>query len=331
MGRRGLLDLNGAVVVVTGASSGNGRAIAHAFAAHGARLVLAARGLRALEEAAAECRALGGEAIAVPTEVGDAASMAALAAAALEAFGGIDVWVNDAAVLHFGRLDETPAEVVDQVIRTNVIGYLNGSREALRLFRRVRRGVLINVGSILGAIGHPYTAPYVASKFAIRGLTESLREEVLDEPGIHVCAVLPAAIDTPIYQRAANFTGRRVRPIRLVHPPQVVAAAVVGLARRPRRRAYAGWSARPAVVGKALAPGLGERAVRLASDAMEIGPERAACSPGNVFRPVADGYRVSGGWRSRYRPSPAVGLVTLLAAGLAVGAATLAARRRPRR
>lgn len=305
-------------MVITGASSGNGRAAAHAFAREGARLVLAARRETVLAEVAAECRRLGGEALVVATDVASAEGVARLAEEAQAAFGGFDVWVNNAGVLQFGRLDETPPEVVEQVIRTNLIGYLNGSREALRRFRATGEGVLINVSSILSAMGHPYTAAYVASKFAIRGLTESLRVEVADQPGIRVCAVLPAAIDTPIYQRAANYTGHAVRPIRVVHPPEAVGAAIVRLAKRPRRQAYAGWSARPAVTGRALAPAVAERAVRLAADGMELGPAPAAPSAGNLFGPSYDGYGVSGGWRASRGGGPR------LARTLGLGAAAAA-------
>lgn len=289
--------VRGSTVVVTGASSGNGRAIARALAEEGANLVLAARDLAALQAAAAECRRLGAQVIVVSTDMSEPEQVAALAAEALKHFGGVDTWVNNAAVLHFGRLDETPPEVIDQVIRTNVLGYLNGAREALRIFRRARRGVLINVSSILSAIGHPYTAPYVTSKFAIRGLTESLRAEVLDEPQIRVCAVLPAAIDTPIYRRAANFTGRQVRPIRILHPPEAVGAAVVRVARRPARQAFAGWSARPAVAAATIAPSAAARAARLAADTMEMGEAPADPAPGNLFEPDHGGDDARGGWR----------------------------------
>lgn len=318
MSRNRAARLNGAVVVITGASSGNGRAIAHDFARQGARLVLAARRETALAEVAAECRALGGEAVVVMTDVGDADSVARLADEAVRTFGGFDVWVNNAGVLQFGRLDETPPEIVEQVIRTNLIGYLNGSREALRRFRAAGEGVLINVNSILGALGHPYTSAYVASKFAGRGLTESLRGEVADQPGIRVCEVLPAAIDTPIYQRAANYTGRAVRPLRVLHPPETVGRAVVRLAKRPRRQAYAGWSARPAVAGRALAPALAEKVVRAAADSIELERRAAAPSAGNLFAPSYDAYRLSGGWRMTRRARTGVGATLGLTAAAAV-------------
>lgn len=304
------------VVVITGASSGIGRAAALGFARDGANLVVAARGATALMEAAAACEALGSEVLAQVTDVSDADAVERLGRVAIERFGAIDVWVNDAGVLHYGRFDETPAEVAEQVVRTNLFGCMNGSRVALRHFRARGRGTLINVSSILGAIGHPYTAAYVASKFAIRGLTESLRAEVRDQPHIQVCAVLPAAVDTAIYQRAANFTGRTVSPIWALYPPEVVARAILKLASRPRRQVYAGAYGPLAVAGRSVAPGLAERAVRLAADLMEIGRRPVATTSGNVDAPSDDDGRADGGWRRRYGRRAGVAAISGLALGL---------------
>jgi len=223
------------VVVITGASSGNGRATARKFARDGAAVVLVARDRSALEETAQECVELGGTALPVPADMGDHLAVARVGSEAVERFGRIDVWVNCAAILHFGRIEDTPPEILDQVLRTNVLGYFHGAQIAIEHFRKRGAGTLINISSVLAVTAQPYAAAYVASKAAIRAMSEALRQEVADMPRIHVCTVLPYAIDTPICQRAANYSGRLPQPVVPRYSPQTVADAVVRLARHRRR------------------------------------------------------------------------------------------------
>jgi NAD(P)-dependent dehydrogenase (short-subunit alcohol dehydrogenase family) len=309
-----------AVVVITGASSGNGRATARAFAGQGASLVLAARRAPALNEAAAECEQLGGRAIAARTDVSDPDAVEELGRKAIAAFGRIDIWINNAGVLHIGRLDETPARILHRVIETDLFGCIHGSQVAIRHFRQRGRGTLINMCSVLGVVGQPYAGAYVASKFGIRGLSESLRQELLDQPDIHVCAILPAAIDTPIYQRAANHIGRPLSPIRPLYDPDVVAETMLSLARHPRREAFAGKFGVLAAGSKTIAPALTERVVRMIVDRMEIGQEPVPASDGNLFEPSDDRWKVRGGWREQLGRSRMDGRTL---AGLALAAASL--------
>src|SRR5207247_9310859 len=136
-----------------------------------------------------------------------------LARRRIETFGHIDGWVNNAAVTLFGRFEEIPADAFRRVIETNFFGYVHGARAALRCFREQGGGVLVNNASGYAAMGAPYLSAYVASKFAVRGLSDSLRQEAaLDGLGVDIVTVLPAAIDTPLYQHAAHFVGRQARP-----------------------------------------------------------------------------------------------------------------------
>ena len=219
------------VVVITGASSGIGRATALRFARKRARLVLAARSSDALEALAKECRKRGAKAIAVPTDVTDPEAVQALAARAVEEFGRLDVWVNNAAVSVFGRITDVPLRDFQRVLDVNVSGYVHGARAALPQLREQGSGVLINVSSIVGEIAQPYTAAYSMSKAAVRALGVSIRSELrLDGiTGIKVCTVMPATIDTPFFQHAANYTGRQVVAMPPVYGPQRVACAIVKL------------------------------------------------------------------------------------------------------
>src|SRR3989339_1253579 len=176
--------LENKTVAITGASSGIGRATALEFARSGANLVLIARGENNLKEVAAEAENLGAKALVAPADVVNENAVTAVAERAVSTFGGIDIWVNNAAVNLFGRFDEAPYDAYKRVIETNLFGYLNGARAVIGHFHRQQSGMLVNVSSISGTIGLPYSSAYTASKFAINGFSESLRAELKGFPSI---------------------------------------------------------------------------------------------------------------------------------------------------
>jgi len=312
-------------VVITGASSGIGRATAIRFAREGVDLVLGARGASALDELAEACAGFGGEALPVPTDIADEAAVQRLAAVAAARPGGFDVWVNNASVYAVGAFEETPAESFRRVIEVNLLGTANGARAALAQFRRQGHGVLINVSSVLGVVPAPYVNAYSASTHAVRALSASLRQELRAEPEIHVVTVLPATIDTPIFGHAANFSGRAIRPISPVYRAEKVAAAIVGLATRPRREVTVGWAGSLLAALHSLLPGPTEALVARQVGFDAFGGGSAASGPGNLFAP-AGGSRISGGWRTGLRSH---GRMALVALGVAVpGAVAWRLRRR---
>jgi short-subunit dehydrogenase len=294
-----MVRLRGAVVVITGASSGIGKATAIAFAEHGAHVVLAARRSEALDATAEACRRHGVQALVVPTDTADADAVERLATRAIERLGGFDVWVNNASSLLFGSLEQTPPDAYRRVVDVAFLGYVNGARAALRHFRGRGRGVLINNASLFSVMPTGYTNAYTAAKHAVAGFTDALRQELAPERDIHAVKILPAGVDTPILEHAANYTGRRIRPLYPLIPAERVAAVIVRRARRPRRAAIVGNAGRVQAALFRIAPSAnewiyGQLAARALGRADHL-PETS----GNVFDPVQEGTATGGGLRTR--------------------------------
>lgn len=292
--------LAGKVVVITGASSGIGRAAALLFAQRGASVVLAARSEESLAEVVAACERVGARAIAVPTDVGDADAMRALAREAALRFGRIDVWVNDAGVSMIGTVEETPPEAYRRLIEINVLGVMHGASAVLPYFRAQGRGVLINVSSILGVVGSAYLAAYSASKAAIRVFSEALREE-LRGTKIRVSTLLPPMVDTPIFQHSANYTGRVVVPVPPYYRTERLARAVVRLAERPARERPVGLIGYGVTLGGRLIPGITAPVMSTIFAIRAIRRTQAPLTHGNLFAPMPSWNSISGGWKRRMR------------------------------
>lgn len=252
-----------------------------------------------MQEVAQECERLGGKALAVPTDVSDEAAVRALAHRTVESFGRLDVWVNNAGVSAFGRFEQVPAEAFRRVIDINLFGCIHGARAALPYFRQQGNGILINVSSVVAITGQPYTTPYTLSKYAIRGLSDSLRMELYLEnnPDIHVCTVLPASIDTPIFQHAANYTGRKIKPLSPIYPPTDVAKAIAGLIEKPQREIIVGQAGYLLALEKILTPDLEERTLARQVDRDHFQDYKPASpTDGNLFEPMQDYTGISGNW-----------------------------------
>jgi NAD(P)-dependent dehydrogenase (short-subunit alcohol dehydrogenase family) len=298
------------VVLIVGGSSGIGRATALILARRGDRLVLAARSPESLAVAEAECRAAGAEVLAVTADVTDPASIDLLFAAAAERFGRVDAVVNTAAVVAYGRFDELPAPVFDQVIATDLVGTATVARAALRTFKVQGGGRLILIGSLLGKIATPYLGAYQTAKWGVHGLARTLQIEARRLPGVSVGLVSPGGVDTPVYYQAASYAGRDGRPPPPVDPPEKVARAVVRSLDRTRRERSVGVANPVVVTGFRFLPAVYDRIV---TPLMEVGGlSRTEVPPndGNVFAPNPPGDAVHGRWgRQWLRLVPAAGAV----------------------
>jgi NAD(P)-dependent dehydrogenase (short-subunit alcohol dehydrogenase family) len=316
------------LVVITGASSGIGRAAAQAFASEGARLVLAARDEMALADVVEECAARGAKALPVRTDVTNSEQMRALAdQAAAFGDGRIDIWINNAGVGAVGNFEETPLEAHEQVLQTDLLGYLRGAYVTWPYFKMQNRGILINTLSLGSWVAQPYAAAYSASKYGLRGLSEALRGELSEYPDIHVCDIYPAVMDTPGFRDGGNFTGHALKPPPPIYDPHLVAQAMVACALRPRPSTTVGGAATMARLAHFLLPGFPLLYGWLTRMGLEHSPQSASSS-GNLFAPPSGQRRVEGGWRAaRQRPS----LLFAVGATLLIGGALFALNRRGRR
>jgi short-subunit dehydrogenase len=258
-----LKSLEDQVLVLTGASSGIGLVTARMAAQRGARLVLAARSEDALRELAEEINAAGGEAIAVVTDVSNADDVSRLRDAAVERFGRIDSWINDAGVGLYGKLLDVPVEDIKKMFETNVFGVIHGSQAAGRYFRdrgadeRGRAGAIINVGSVLSYQAIPLQGAYVASKHAVKGFTDSLRQEFqADDVAASVTLIMPNAIDTPYAKHAPNHMGVEATVPPPAYAPETVARAILHACQTPTRDLTVGGAFKPMTALNNVLPGV---------------------------------------------------------------------------
>ncbi|WP_211249171.1 SDR family NAD(P)-dependent oxidoreductase [Nocardioides aequoreus] len=210
------------VTLVTGASSGIGRATALALAARGHHVVLVARRREQLREVADACRSAGGTADVAPCDVADDGAVAAVVDDVVHRHGRLDAVAHCAGLVTYGRFEETSPDDFATVVDVNLGGSAHVSRHALRVLRRQRHGTLVLVGSLLGHVAVPEMTAYVVSKWGVRALARQLKIENADLPGVRIAYVSPGSVETPIYERALDDGGRRS-----VAPPPAVSAEVV--------------------------------------------------------------------------------------------------------
>jgi len=247
------------VVVVTGASAGVGRATVRAFARQKAHIGLLARGKDGLDGARREVEELGGKALVLPTDVADPEQVERAASAVEEAFGPIDIWVNDAMVSVFSPVKEMTAADYRRVTEVTYLGFVHGTLSALRRMLPRDRGTIIQVGSALAYRGIPLQSAYCAAKHAIQGFTESLRCELLhDKSNVKISMVQMPGLNTTQFGWVKSRLPRKPQPVPPIYQPEVAAQAIVHAAHHYRREWFVGGSTTIAIDGNKIAPGLGD-------------------------------------------------------------------------
>lgn len=250
-------------IVITGASSGIGRATAEMAAAKGANVVVSARSRGAIEEIVSEIQNKGGRATAIVADVKSEEDMERLTLETVQTYGRIDTWVNNAGVSIYGRLTDISSQDAHELFETNFWGIFNGSRAAIAHMKK-NGGTLINVGSTLSERAIPVQGIYSASKHAVKGFTDALRMELEhDNIPIQVTLIKPAAMDTPYTKHVKNYMSKEAQVPSPVYDPLIAAEAILHCATHKRRDMFVGG-----IGGKGIAM-IGKNAARLTDKYME--------------------------------------------------------------
>jgi NAD(P)-dependent dehydrogenase (short-subunit alcohol dehydrogenase family) len=318
---------SGEVVVVTGASGGVGRAVAHAFAKRGAHVALLARGEKGLNDCRREVEELGGRGLVVPTDVADHEQVEAAADRVERELGPIQVWVNDAMSTVFAKfIDVTPPEY-KRATEVTYLGTVYGTMAALKRMIPRDRGKIVQVGSALSYRGIPLQAAYCGAKFAIRGFTDSIRTELLhDKSRVQITMVQLPGVNTTQFNWCRSKLADHPQPVPPIYQPEIPAEAVYWAAHHRRRELWVGYSAVQAIVGTMLAPSVADHYLaRTGFDGqqmkdMPLPPGR----PDNLYEPVPDKAATHGIFDDKAKTrSPE--LWTATHRGLVAGAAVAAA------
>jgi NADP-dependent 3-hydroxy acid dehydrogenase YdfG len=320
--------LNEQVVVVTGASSGVGRACARAFGSEGARVALIARNEAALAIVTREVEEAGGEALALPLDVANSDAVEDAAAKVEGRWGRIDTWVNDAMVSVFSPALEMKMEEFRRVTEVNYLGCVYGTMAALRRMQVQDEGVIVQICSALAYRSIPLQSSYCATKAAMRAFSDSIRTELIhDGSKVRVSVMILPAVNTPQFNVVKTRLPRHPQPVPPIYQPEVIAHAVLYAAEHPVREMVIGGGALKAVIGQKFIPGLLEHYLaKTCYDAQQTDQPLEPGRPDNLFAPIPGDPGCHGAFDARSRGgSLQLWLRThprLLA--VAAGAATLA-------
>lgn len=291
------------VVVITGATSGVGRAAARAFAGRGARIGLLARGVDGLKATRQELEASGTEVIDLPTDVADPDAVEAAAAAIENELGPIRVWVNNAMTSVFSPVKELSAEEIRRVTEVTYLGVVNGSLSALRRMLRRDEGKIVQVGSALAYRAIPLQAAYCGAKHAVEGFTESLRSELLhDRSHVAVTMVHLPALNTPQFDVVKSRLSHRAQPVPPIYQPEVAARAIVWAAEHDRRSVVVGGSTSATILLDKFVPGILDRYLARSSyEAQQTEQPEDPARPFNLWDPISGDRGAHGRFDERSR------------------------------
>ena len=294
----------GRTVVVTGASAGVGRAIAIAFGARGDRVALLARSEEGLHAAKAEVERAGGEAATYEVDMANPAAVFAAAEAVAHAWGGIDVWVNNAMATIYAPIAEITPDELRRVTEVTYLGFVYGTMAALAHMRPRDRGTIIQIGSALSYRAIPLQSAYCGAKFAARAFTDSLRSELKhDGSRVRLTMVQLPAVNTPQFDWALNKMGRQAQPIAPIFQPEAIAAHVVAVADDPPRELWIGWPAVKVIFGNIALPGYLDTYLAKHAYKGQLAPERRSPDqPDNLFAPPLAGHVTHGRFNDQAKP-----------------------------
>jgi short-subunit dehydrogenase len=319
------------IVVITGASSGVGRATVRRFARKGVTLALLARNREALDVAVAEAERAGAAARAFPVDMADADAVDAVAEAIEESIGPIDIWINVAMTTVFAYFEDIDPEEFRRANEVTYLGSVWGMRAALRRMLTRDRGVIVQVGSAMAYRGIPLQAPYCGAKHALKGVFESLRTELRHRgSNVHVTMVQLPGLNTPQFEHCRDKFDKRSQPVAPGYQPEIAADAIHWAAYHRRREVYVGVSTVYTIWGNKVAPWLAERYLAATGVSGQLSNvDKRPDRPDNLLSPPpgdpgAHGpyddraHRHSVQWAaSKHRVLAGVGLVAAGAAALA--------------
>ena len=325
-----LKPINEQVVVIFGASSGIGRQAALDFAERGAKVVVASRSEEGLKTLVAEIEAKSGEAYYLIADAADFAQVKAVADGTVEKFGRLDTWVHSAAAFLFGTVEKCEPDEYERMIKVNLLGQIYGAKAALPHLKE-NGGALIHISSVEAIRTAPFQSAYGASKHGIHGFLQVLRVELThDEIPVVVTEIMPAAINTPIYEKGRNKMPFKMRPVPPLYHPRIVSDAILYAAENPVRELIAGGAGVGVVFAEKISPAVADFFSGTVGYAGQDGGEKNSPEQftDNLFEPIAGYDTVEGNFSDEQlhsdpytwaKTNPQIANPLLLGAGLLGG------------